>query len=143
MDQGTPKFIVGFGLIMVIILALIMLAPHPILPERSSYLTEDQELQELRQGKVVLYFFYDRRSSLCEIQGEIIKELEESMEGLIVEWMNMDEYTGDRRVTKLADQYQVEATPVIVVRDLHHETKMVGDSTKTQILVEINKLKLG
>lgn len=143
MNQGSPKFVVGFGLIILIILGAIMLAPQPVLPERSSYLTEEKEMEELRQGKIALIFFYNTKSSICEMQAETIKELEEGTEGLIVEWMNMDEYLGDLRVTRLADNYQVTATPVIVVKSLHHETKMLGTATKNEILVEINKLKLG
>jgi hypothetical protein len=142
MNQTDPKFIVGFGLLIVILLAAIMLAPHPILPERSTYLTEEQELQELRDGRIVLLFFYNRDSALSEIQGEIIIELEEGLDFLVVEWINMDEYLGDLRVTKVVDKYKIEATPSIVIMSLHHEKTILGGVKKTELLVEINKLRL-
>ena len=127
---------------MVVLLAAIMLAPPPTLPERSTYLPEEQELQELRAGKVILIFFYNKDSALSEVQATIIKELEHELDYLVVEWINMDEYLGALRVTRIVDEYKVDATPMIVVKNLHYDNKIIGGATKTEILVEINKLRL-
>lgn len=140
MDQ-TIQFALGFAFVILIVVGVIVLAPKPVLPERSEYLTEERELQQLRAGRIAVIFFYSLQSPLCESEAQLLRAATDGAQDVFIEWINVAEYAGDRRVMDLMNEHEVDATPVLVIKNLHHETKIVGAAGKNQILVEINKLK--
>lgn len=125
-NKEATHFIWIFLAVIGILVAIIIIWPYGSVPERSRYLSADQEQETLNQGKVILMFFYQPQSKLSEQQAQLVLDLDRTYEWLVVEWFNTKEELGDKRVMDEMRDRNITAIPYFVVKNKNQETSHLG-----------------
>lgn len=114
MDQNQQEALGIFIVIITSLVVVMIMSPKSVLPDRSKYVERTELRNALNSGMIILRFFYSQQCRPCEDEGKALKQVEAENANVIVEWINVKEQEGDRRVMEEVEEYQVTAVPLTV-----------------------------
>ena len=132
-------FVILLFLIFGITIFMFVLKPANPLPDKSDYLTLEEEQLALAQGKTLIKVFYKTYCPYCKQESAELEKLQQGNSNVIIEWFNVGE-TFDRRVSQELGKYDFDGVPFLVFMKGNKQRTKVGYSSLQELEEVISQL---